>query len=129
MTMSKTEKMRKLFAEKQLDTEQMDGVAGGSADEKADDSRFLNVLLRGHPCQPERYGETRVGGYESSSITDELVRAWGSVGIEAKIFTISSNMYVDNATGKEITRNEVFALAQQRVGKQLQHSDWYWPDD
>ena len=58
--MNKTEKMRKLFADKALDTEEMENVAGGSYDQTADDSRFLNVLLRGHPAQCDRYGEKRL---------------------------------------------------------------------
>ena len=47
MAGSKTEKMRKLFASKALDVEELDGVAGGTRHETADDSRFLNVLLQG----------------------------------------------------------------------------------
>ncbi|MBR5909851.1 MAG: hypothetical protein IKZ66_07790, partial [Schwartzia sp.] len=58
--MSKTEKMRKLFANKALSAEDMDDVAGGTTQELADDSRFLNVLLRGHPAQPDRYGEEKI---------------------------------------------------------------------
>ena len=58
--MNKTDKMRKLFANKVLDVEEMENVAGGSADQVADDSRFLNVLLRGHPAQCDRYGENKI---------------------------------------------------------------------
>ena len=38
MAESKTDKMRKLFAEKALDTEQMENVAGGTAHQTADDA-------------------------------------------------------------------------------------------
>ena len=71
MAESKTEKMRKLFADKQVSTEQLEDVAGGCTAQIAQDSRYLNVLLRGHlPFQgrqgimtsPDRGGGPRSGG-------------------------------------------------------------------
>ena len=88
MEMNKTEKMKKLFADKTLDAEQLENVAGGGPHMTADDSRFLNVLLRGHPDQPNRYGETRSGSvYEGDGICREVEKAWAAVGITCKAYT------------------------------------------
>ena len=127
MEMGKTEKMRKLFADKTLDAEQLENVAGGGPHQTADDSRFLNVLLRGHPDQPNRYGETRSGSvYEGDGICREVEKAWAAVGITCKAYTSGRNQYYDNRWG--ISQEEAMKLAMQRMGKQLKHSDWYWPD-
>ena len=84
MAESKTEKMRKLFADKQVSTEQLEDVAGGCTAQIAQDSRYLNVLLRGHPDQCDRYGETRAM-YETESIGAEVTKAWAAVGITYQI--------------------------------------------
>ena len=81
MTDSKTAKMRKLFADKELGTEQLENVAGGVLSETADDSRFLNVLLRGRPFQCDRYGETSID-YDQFDKGEEIALAWDSVGIK-----------------------------------------------
>ena len=122
--MGKTDKMRKLFADKTLDAEQMDGVAGGTYGENADDSRFLNVLLRGRPGQPDRYGETRC--YGSSEIEKEITTAWASVGVTANIYKAPAGKNHYYINGKEVTRDQAWAHAQQVVGKTLKKSDWYW---
>ena len=127
MADSKTDKMRKLFADKQVDAEQLEGVAGGSKYQVADDSRFLNVLLRGHPDQCDRYGETRAGSfYEGNQIGREVTKAWAAVGITCNASIGAINSYKDAKTGQSITRDQALALAQQRVGKTLKESDWYW---
>ena len=125
MAESKTEKMRKLFADKQVSTEQLEAVAGGCTAQIAQDSRYLNVLLRGHPDQCDRYGETRAM-YETESIGAEVTKAWAAVGITCKAYTSGRNQYYDNRWG--ISQEEAMKLAMQRMGKQLKHSDWYWPD-
>ncbi len=126
--MNKTEKMRKLFADKAMDVEQLENVAGGGPHQTADDSRFLNVLLRGHPDQPNRYGETRSGSvYEGDGICREVEKAWAAVGITCKTYSCANNSYfIDGRIG--ISQEEARQFAMQRMGKQLKHSDWYWPD-
>ena len=126
MAESKTEKMKKLFADKTLDAEQMDGIVGGALEHcggGGDDSRFLNVLLRGHPDQCDRYGEMRAM-YETESIGAEVTKAWAAVGITCKAYTSGRNQYYDNRWG--ISQEEAMKLAMQRMGKQLKKSDWYW---
>ena len=126
--MSKTEKMRKLFANKALDVEQMDDVAGGSYHELADDSRFLNVLLRGHPAQPDRHGERKLelDYANNGSRYAELRTAWEACGVHLhKIDETGGNRYVLHS-GREVTREQAMNHAMNVIGKQLKKSDWYW---
>ena len=116
--------------DKKLTMEEMEQVAGGRGWETADDSRFLNVLLRGRPGQCDRYGNRTYASH-----TDEIARAWASVGIRAEFregsggrFTFTSpegdnRYYLD---GKQISRDAAWAHAEQVVGKHLQKSDWKW---
>ena len=126
--MSKTEKMRKLFADKALDVEQMDDVAGGTYQDIADDSRFLNVLLQGHPAQPDRHGETKLElAYDSDNAPRyaEIKNAWKAVGVDVKIKDDDvGNKYSIN--GQKVTREMAMNHAMKVMGKQLQRSDWYW---
>ena len=129
--MSKTEKMRKLFASKTLDTEELDAVAGGTYSETADDSRFLNVLLRGHPAQPERVGERRLElgntTYENSDYAQkkaEIRNAWHAVGVKVTFNAHGSNIYIVN--NKYVTAQQARQHAMDVMGKQMKRSDWYW---
>ena len=126
--MSKTEKMRKLFANKALDTEQMDDVAGGTYHQTADDSRFLNVLLRGHPAQPDRYGERKLDlDYaNNASRYAEIRAAWNACGVYLQhIGTVESdNVYYIG--DKEVTQEQARQHAMNVMGRQLKKSDWYW---
>ena len=128
--MSKTEKMRKLFANKALDVEEMDDVAGGTTQELADDSRFLNVLLRGHPAQPDRYGEEKIN-YDvanNSSRIAEVKAAWAACGVTLKEASAGAfgkkNVYYYN--GEEVTRAYAMQRAMYNIGNHLDKSDWYW---
>ena len=80
----------------------------------SNDSRFLNVLLRGREGQCDRYGSWTAGSH-----TGEIENAWASVGI-----TISHSCYF--LDGKKITREMARQHAQDIVGKTLQKSDWDW---
>ena len=125
MAESKTDKMRKLFADKQVSTEQLEAVAGGCTAQIAQDSRYLNVLLRGHPDQCDRYGETRAM-YETESIGAEVTKAWAAVGITYQINSRGLNTYYDAETGNVLSLVEAKRLAEKRVGKKLYYQDWYW---
>ena len=119
MADSKTEKMRKLFADKALDVETMDGIVGGALDHCGswgDDSRFLNVLLRGRPCQPDRHND-----YTADRA--EVIKAWGSVGVD---LTKVSAGYEYRINGSAVTAETAYKHAMKVVGKQLKPSDWYW---
>ena len=128
MAESKTEKMRKLFADKQVSAEQLEDVAGGTAHQTADDSRFLNVLLRGHPAQCDRYGEYKVeDDYTACKDRQEEIRqAWRAVGISWSCYSGKSNEYWKDC--RKITREQAYEHAMNVMGKRLKKSDWYWPD-
>ena len=124
--MNKTDKMRKLFANKALDVEEMENVAGGSADQVADDSRFLNVLLRGHPAQCDRYGEKKIKlDYANNDRRfAEIEAAWKVCGVEAKVKkSYANHYYID---GFEVTQSQAMNHAMKVMGKKLKKSDWYW---
>ena len=124
--MSKTEKMRKLFASKTLDVEEMDAVAGGTEYQTADDSRFLNVLLRGHPKQCDRYGGARLStSYDYGKMKESIKAAWNVCGVKCNLNrgAVRNYYYVD---GKEVTQEQAMQHAMKVMGKQLKHSDWYW---
>ena len=126
MEMNKTDKMRKLFANKALDVEEMENVAGGSADQTADDSRFLNVLLRGHPAQCDRYGEKKITlDYANNDRRfAEIEAAWKVCGVEAKVKkSYANHYYID---GFEVTQSQAMNHAMNVMGKKLKKSDWYW---
>ena len=126
---SKIEKLRKLHADKVLDADELDNIAGGFAGESADDSRFLNVLLRGHPAQPDRYGEYKifVDVANNSRRYAEIRAAWEVCGIAVpNMGTASANQYFCLETQKYISQDEAMGYAMNKMGKQLNRSDWYW---
>ena len=126
---SKIDKLRKLHADKMLTADELDNIAGGYAGECADDSRFLNVLLRGHPAQPDRYGEYKfeVDFTNNDSRYAEIRAAWEACGIAVtNIGTGSANQYFCFETQKYISRDEAMGYAMKRMGRSLNRSDWYW---
>ena len=125
--MNKTDKMRKLFADKALDAEQMDNVAGGKAYEISDDSCFLNILLMGRPGQPDRYGDFKCScAYTKDDINKEVTNAWATVGVNAVLSSNTGNQYFIN--GKAVTQEQAYSHAMNVVGRHLKESDWYWGD-
>ena len=110
--------------DKKLTMEEMEQVAGGTIHESSDDSKFLNVLLHGRPGRCDRYGTWRAGCNYT-----EIANAWASVGIKAvlndhSLYKVISNEYYLN--GKQISREEAWAHAEQVVGKHLEKKDWNW---
>ena len=90
---------------------ELDNVAGGY-----NDSQFLNVLLRGHPDQPDRYGDFRV--YCGTGV-NEVEKAWAAVGIDRRYGSYKLN-------GKDISTEEAYEHAQKVMGVYLKRSDWDW---
>ena len=119
---TREENIKRINAElEKLTDEELDRVAGGNVTELADDSKFLNVLLRGRPEQCDRYGAWRAQFHG-----DEIALAWLSVGIMAppdNSIGIPSKYYLH---GKQISRDEAMAHAEQVVGKHLSSKDWNW---
>ena len=120
---SKLDKLRKLHADKMLDADDLDNIAGGTKAEIADDSRFLNVLLRGHPRQCDRWGEYNAGLINHPAIVAE---AWKACGIRMDPERSNANSYRDLRTGRYISQEEARELAMENMGKRLNRSDWYW---
>ncbi len=123
--MSKTEKMRKLFADKQVSAEELEGVAGGTKDQIADDSCFLNILLMGHPAQCDRYGSAKLK-YDianNPSRYKEIRNAWAACGVEVTMHADSGNEY--RAEGRYLTQSQARDYAMKRMGKMMKKSDWY----
>ena len=125
--MADTKKMKELFTENELSPEQLEEIAGGTSNDMADDSRFLNVLLRGRPGQCNRYGEYKCGSsYTRGDIKKEVEAAWASVGIKADVNWDAPCFYW--LDGEFITQIEAWEHAEKVVGKRLKKTDWYWPD-
>lgn len=105
------------FADEVMNEDELDGVAGGTCYEMADDSRFLNSL--NNSC--ERYGSfISFLGVGST----EVIEAWKKLGIEAKLYNIDGNKYYLN--GKKITQEEARQHAMKVTGHYMTESDWKW---
>ena len=112
----------KFDKENKLTNEELESVSGGLMKEIAEDSRFLNVLLRGRPEQCDRYGEWRIawGDHE-----DEIEKAWASVGVNVYLSRDGYNTYrISN--GEAVTQEEARQYAMNFVGRHLNRSDWDW---
>ena len=113
----------KLDKENKLTENELEQVTGGG-DAMANDSRFLNVLLRGRRWQCGRYGSLMVGQH-----SEEIVRAWASVRVEYYIDESpfgNSEIYHYKINGKEVSQYDAWLHAEQVVGKHLKRADWDW---
>ena len=109
----------KKLANAAMSDEELDQVAGGTASEIADDSRFLNSLNG----STDRYGSFRTfwgAGHE------EIKNAWASLGIETDLdsSTGGDNKYYLN--GQEITQEQARQHAMKVTGHYMTESDWKW---
>ena len=108
------------FADEVMSDEELDGVAGGSCYDTADDSRFLNSLNG----LTDRYGATRLA-FEDHD--DEIKKAWETVGIKADIYSgigkIDNKYYLN---GQQITQEQARQHAMNVTGHHMTESDWKW---
>ncbi len=129
MENAKMKLLKEMKAENIIPPETLDEVAAGNCYEMADDSRFLNVLLRGHKDQPDRDGALSCW-LMSEGVGNSLKAAWAAVGIaympssSKSRNSLSQNAYILN--GKTISREQAYQHAQDVIGKQLSESDWKW---
>ena len=109
-----------------LSNEELEQVSGGCVYETANDSKFLNVLLRDtgyYRC--DRYGRaTVVWGSSGISPLADVENAWKGLGIKIEFHDRANNKYY--LDGKQITRDEAWDHAEKLVGKHLERSDWNW---
>ena len=123
---SNTEKMQEKFADKEMSKEQLENVSGGDYVELADDSEFLNRLLRGRPGQCKRYthsdfdDEGFFRSMRNRPIIDEIAKAWAAVGIrfEGKVDIDTYNRYFNMETGAEMNRNDAIRHAEILIHSQ-----------
>lgn len=107
-----------------LDQQDPDQVTGGNDVEMADDARFLNVLLRGLPGQPDRIGAHALKYDNPISIHKELCDAWQPVrkGVSARNWP--ENKYMDRLNRRKITR--AGAHTETVAGRHPKKKDWQW---
>ena len=108
----------KILKDAAMSEEELDQVAGGTASEIADDSRFLNSLNG----STDRYGAFRTfwgTGYK------EIKNAWASLGIETDLNsgTLDNKYYLN---GQEITQEQARQHAMKVTGHYMTESDWKW---
>ena len=108
----------------QMSDEELSMVAGGTKEETANDSRFLNSL--NGSC--DRHGEYMVGEpFFGPSIRIGITNAWKTVGIDAILHNNSrvhpNEYYLD---GNKITQEEARQHAMKVTGHYMTEKDWKW---
>ena len=111
----------KLANENKLTDVELEQVAGGGYNDYdlANDSRFLNVLLRGREGHCGRYSDWTVMKH-----CREVLNAWASVGIEC--YQDADDWFHYRINGKEKSQYEAWLHAEQVVDKHLKRADWDW---
>ena len=106
------------FADEIMSDEELDNVAGGTAGQMADDSRFLNSLNG----STDRYGSFRT--FWGTGL-NEIKNAWASLGIELDPNCgACDNKYYLN--GQEISQEQARQHAMKVTGHYMNRSDWDW---
>ena len=105
----------KKLADEVLSDEELDQVAGGSLQQSADDSLYLNDLLYGRPGQCDQYGKTRL--LFDLEARSDLKNAWASVGVEYEAFAGSNSKYYHG--GQQISRRRAYEIAWERAGRNM----------
>ncbi len=117
---TREENIKKINMElEKLTDEELDGVAGGSRYETADDSRFLNSL--NGSC--DRYGAWKIF-WSTNNEAKEIKNAWASVGVETNIGSTKKNIYYIN--GHEVTQEQARQHAMNVTGHHMTESEWNW---
>ncbi len=101
------------FADEMLTDDELDQISGGTLQESADDSHYLNDLLYGKPGQCDQYGKTSV--YFKERVRDEIKTAWSSLGITCSMISFHGNKY--EYAGQEISRRRAYEIAWERAGR------------
>ena len=96
-----TEIMKEKFADRELTTEQLEDVAGGSEKEISLDSYFLYHML-GTCCLPWDVHEQET--YVRVSAYMDVKAAWKKLGVDMNIWAEARNEYFIN--GKRISRRQ-----------------------
>lgn len=111
----------------EMSEEELNSVSGGGECDISGDSKFLNVLLRGHAAQPDRIGKWKAF-WNGDAIFDSLRAAWDVAGIcltDNGFYCIREKTSIGNIL-YECTREQAMAHAQKVMGVSLSQSDWDW---
>ena len=113
------------FADEMLTDEQLEGVAGGTCYELADDSRFLNSLNN----STDRYGSAKMNLSHDKKF--EIVGAWLKLGVIVFADKGFSDVHNKNAyfrmdNGKRLTQEEARQYAMEVTGHYMSRSEWDW---
>lgn len=110
---SREENVKKINDELEaMSDDELDQVAGGTYNEVAADSRFLNDLAG----LTDRYGAAKTF-FDYASISEEVIQAWSKVGISVSTGWRVSNRYFKN--GVEMSREDALKYAAKQYGKDL----------
>ena len=112
------------IADEKLTDDELDNVAGGKAEEMANDSRFLNSL--NGSC--DRYGEWKIM-FSAGAYNEEIEKAWATVGIKAEVSSGQGGFGKKNKyylKGNQITQEEARQHAMNVTGHYMTEEDWKW---
>ena len=116
-----TKIMQEKFADKEMNKEQLESVAGGTNEQTKRDTYFLRHMLGNGACRSwSRSFEE--DNWASSGINKEVVAAWKKVGVDAYINPVDLNQYSIN--GKQVSQGEAYRHAQKVLNKYVKDSDW-----
>ena len=96
-----------------MSDEELEQVAGGTYNETAADTRFLNDLAG--LC--DRFGATKAF-FQFGTVSGEAVKGWNQLGITVHTGFSDSNLYYLN--GEKISRRQAFEYALKKFGRNLQ---------
>ena len=106
-----------------ISDEQLDRVSGGTAEQTADDSRFLNSLNG----STNRYGAFKIS---IERYDDKIAEAWAALGVTAVIHT--GNLFYGGSDNeyyigtKKVTQFDARHHAMKVVGKQMKYNEWHY---
>ena len=122
-----TEIMKEKFEDKELGTEQLENVSGGSDSEVQLDSFFLNYMFGNEVCQRWKNEDTEYGVDNGDHKAYEQVKnGWAKVGVrfEADV-NRDWNRPAKHFIGEiPISRQQAFEHAQRILGRFVKDSDW-----
>ena len=121
--MATREENLKIINEKleKLSDEQLEQVAGGTADQVRRDAFFLSALLKGSKDAPKSPTiKTFLGVFADCGGVREkdVTKAWDILGIDYSAHWVGSNDYVVKETGKKLTQAQAWTFASKAMGRE-----------
>ena len=110
-------KMTAAMAMNKLNENALHEIVGGTYNQVAGDSRFLNDVGAG--C--DRYGPTKTF-FAYDSISDETTQAWNKFGVSVSNSWGGKNKYF--VAGKEVDREDAMRLVAKKQGKDISKMDF-----